>query len=200
MKCGSTIINVVTGERYWDRRTETRPIVFPAKKWSSLQFFHFVGVSDGTDFVRIRHIFYSVQQVKLTTVWELRKYWQTLNVQKISSTGSKLYQQNSSGRTGYFFQSAEDGEVAQRDDIWFQNCTLFSVLAPRREIGMEACSPSGKVCWICGKAVALEDCKVDEHGLPVHDNCYVAKVARRRDMQPQVDEILRFTSDESERG
>jgi hypothetical protein len=82
MKCGSTIINVVTGERYWDRRTETRPIVFPAKKWSSLQFFHFVGVSDGTDFVRIRHIFYSVQQVKLTTVWELRKYWQTLNVQK----------------------------------------------------------------------------------------------------------------------
>jgi hypothetical protein len=117
MKCGSTIINVVTGERYWDRRTETRPIVFPAKKWSSLQFFHFVGVSDGTDFVRIRHIFYSVQQVKLTTVWELRKYWQTLNVQKISSTGSKLYQQNSSGRTGYFFQSAEDGEVAQRDDI-----------------------------------------------------------------------------------
>jgi hypothetical protein len=159
-----------------------------------------LGWRHGTDFVRIRDIFYSVQQVKLTTVWELRKYWQTMNVQKISLTGSELYQQDSSGSTGYFFQSAEDGEVAQRDDIWFQNCTLFSVLAPRREIGMEACSPSGKVCWICGKAVALEDCKVDEHGLPVHDNCYVAKVARRRDMQPQVDEILRFTSDESERG
>src|ERR1700691_4759562 len=112
-----------------------------------------LGWRHGTDFVRIRDIFYSVQQVKLTTVWELRKYWQTMNVQKISLTGSELYQQDSSGSTGYFFQSAEDGEVAQRDDIWFQNCTLFSVLAPRREIGMEAHSPSGKVCWICGKAV-----------------------------------------------
>jgi hypothetical protein len=43
---------------------------------------------------------------------------------------------------------------------------------------MEAFSPSQKVCWICGKSLALEDCKVDEHGLPVHDNCYVAKVSR----------------------
>ncbi len=35
---------------------------------------------------------------------------------------------------------------------------------------------SPRLCWICGKAVRLEDCKVDEHGLAVHENCYVAKV------------------------
>jgi ribosome-binding protein aMBF1 (putative translation factor) len=54
---------------------------------------------------------------------------------------------------------------------------------------MEAYSPS-KVCWICGSAIALEDCKVDEHGLPVHDNCYVAKVARRKNTAPQADQTL----------
>lgn len=50
-------------------------------------------------------------------------------------------------------------------------------------------SPS-KLCWMCGTAVALEDCKVDERGLPVHDNCYVAKVARRKNTAPQVDQTL----------
>ena len=33
-----------------------------------------------------------------------------------------------------------------------------------------------KTCWICGKAIDLEGCKVDEHGLPVHEPCYIAKV------------------------
>lgn len=32
-------------------------------------------------------------------------------------------------------------------------------------------------CWICGKPVALENCKVDEQGFPVHEQCYVARVA-----------------------
>jgi hypothetical protein len=35
-------------------------------------------------------------------------------------------------------------------------------------------------CWICGKAVTLEQCKVDEHGLAVHEECYVARVALER--------------------
>lgn len=30
-------------------------------------------------------------------------------------------------------------------------------------------------CWICGKQVDLSQCKVDEHGLAVHESCYVAK-------------------------
>jgi ribosome-binding protein aMBF1 (putative translation factor) len=48
-----------------------------------------------------------------------------------------------------------------------------------------------KMCWICGRTVALEDCKVDERGLPVHDNCYVAKVTRWRNTAPQVDQTVR---------
>jgi hypothetical protein len=32
-------------------------------------------------------------------------------------------------------------------------------------------------CWICGKPVQLESCKIDEHGLPVHEDCYIAKLA-----------------------
>lgn len=33
------------------------------------------------------------------------------------------------------------------------------------------------MCWICGKAVDLETCNIDEHGRGVHENCYVAKMA-----------------------
>jgi len=41
-----------------------------------------------------------------------------------------------------------------------------------------------RTCWICGKAVKLEDCKVDEHGLPVHEDCYVAKLALNAPVPP----------------
>ena len=44
-------------------------------------------------------------------------------------------------------------------------------------------------CWICGKAVPLETCKTDEHGNPVHERCYAAKLAldwmRKRPIQAQ---------------
>ncbi|HEY1658095.1 MAG TPA: hypothetical protein VGG14_07100 [Candidatus Sulfotelmatobacter sp.] len=32
------------------------------------------------------------------------------------------------------------------------------------------------VCAICGDEVSLEQCKVDEYGVPVHDGCYVKRV------------------------
>jgi len=35
-------------------------------------------------------------------------------------------------------------------------------------------------CWICGDTCRLEDCKIDEHGLPVHEVCYVASVALKK--------------------
>ncbi len=35
---------------------------------------------------------------------------------------------------------------------------------------------SQRFCWLCGKIISLEQCKVDEKGLPVHEDCYVAKV------------------------
>ncbi len=31
-------------------------------------------------------------------------------------------------------------------------------------------------CWICGKAVDLRMCKTDDHGMAVHEDCYVLKV------------------------
>ena len=30
------------------------------------------------------------------------------------------------------------------------------------------------LCWLCGKTVELENCKTDERGRPVHEECYVA--------------------------
>lgn len=31
-------------------------------------------------------------------------------------------------------------------------------------------------CWICGKDVRLEQCKIDEHGATVHEECYVVRL------------------------
>jgi hypothetical protein len=46
-------------------------------------------------------------------------------------------------------------------------------------------------CWICGKPVVLENCNVDEHGLSVHEECYVARVAlnSRRPRFNEVDTV-----------
>jgi hypothetical protein len=41
---------------------------------------------------------------------------------------------------------------------------------------MTIATKTPKICWICGKIVYLEECKVDASGLPVHESCYVAKV------------------------
>jgi hypothetical protein len=30
-------------------------------------------------------------------------------------------------------------------------------------------------CSICGKPLPLEECKTDDHGNPVHEECYAAK-------------------------
>jgi len=35
------------------------------------------------------------------------------------------------------------------------------------------------LCWICGECVTLEDCKVDENGQAVHEECYMMVVLRR---------------------
>ena len=36
---------------------------------------------------------------------------------------------------------------------------------------------SPRVCWICGHSTSLETCKVDEHGLPVHEACHTLKLS-----------------------
>jgi hypothetical protein len=46
------------------------------------------------------------------------------------------------------------------------------------EVQMEISSVrAAQCCWICGKPVSLENCKVDEQGFPVHGECYVVRVA-----------------------
>jgi hypothetical protein len=42
-----------------------------------------------------------------------------------------------------------------------------------------ASSKLPQVCWICGKMVSLESCMIDEHGLAVHEDCSVAKIAAK---------------------
>ncbi len=32
------------------------------------------------------------------------------------------------------------------------------------------------LCEICREHIPLEDAKTDEHGLPVHEHCYVARL------------------------
>jgi hypothetical protein len=39
-------------------------------------------------------------------------------------------------------------------------------------------------CWMCGKAVSLEACKVDEHGRAVHDDCYALMLRFRQGDRP----------------
>jgi hypothetical protein len=45
-----------------------------------------------------------------------------------------------------------------------------------------------RCCWICGKPVVLENCNVDEHGLPVHQECNFARVALNS-MRPHSNEV-----------
>jgi len=33
------------------------------------------------------------------------------------------------------------------------------------------------MCWVCGKAVHLQNCKTGEHGSIVHEPCYAVKIA-----------------------
>ncbi len=39
---------------------------------------------------------------------------------------------------------------------------------------------------MCGRAVSLESCKIDEHGLAVHEECFVAKIVSKAGPNPEV--------------
>ena len=47
---------------------------------------------------------------------------------------------------------------------------------------------AAQCCWICGKPVSLENCKVDEQGFPVHGECYVVRVALNS-IRPATNEV-----------
>ena len=40
-------------------------------------------------------------------------------------------------------------------------------------------------CWICKKAVHINDCKFDERNSPVHELCYVARIALESNTRQQ---------------
>jgi hypothetical protein len=49
-------------------------------------------------------------------------------------------------------------------------------------------SPTHKThrsCWICGRPVSLETCKIDEHGLPVHEGCHTLKLGLQNRSQTE---------------
>jgi predicted component of type VI protein secretion system len=49
-----------------------------------------------------------------------------------------------------------------------------------REAGISVLQPvlrASFACAICSKPIPLEDSKVSEDGLPIHEECYVAKLA-----------------------
>ena len=43
-------------------------------------------------------------------------------------------------------------------------------------------NPLPKTCWICGKLIQLEECKIDEHGQGVHENCYLTKLKLEKEV------------------
>ena len=38
-------------------------------------------------------------------------------------------------------------------------------------------TPIHHLCWLCGEAVDLCTCKIDEYGEAVHGACYTARIA-----------------------
>lgn len=65
--------------------------------------------------------------------------------------------------------------------------------------------PSGRficICWICGKNVDLNSCKIDEYGEAVHEACYVARIALEngtRKAPVSVTVAVRFKDDPTKR-
>jgi hypothetical protein len=41
-------------------------------------------------------------------------------------------------------------------------------------------------CAVCGKPVSLEDCKVDERGDSVHEECYLARVGSATELNERL--------------
>lgn len=56
-----------------------------------------------------------------------------------------------------------------------------TLLVFKRQSVVTPMASLARMCWICGTAVSLEDCKIDEHGNVVHGKCYAAKMRSRYD-------------------
>lgn len=58
---------------------------------------------------------------------------------------------------------------------YFEQIPLNAALKAAEQVQMRPVP-----CAICGKPVALENCNIDEEGIPVHAACYFRKVSRTK--------------------
>ena len=78
----------------------------------------------------------------------------------------------------------ETGGTAADTAALFPSCAVHAVhkvrnkhRAPRKKYQMPPAEKSPCICWICGAKTTLETCKVDEHGLPVHEDCQTLRLS-----------------------
>jgi hypothetical protein len=64
-----------------------------------------------------------------------------------------------------------------------QECSFFNGesvkygdFIPTLEPGMATDASLPRICWMCGETIYLEECNVDELGMPVHSACYLVKL------------------------
>src|SRR5215467_13945612 len=56
-------------------------------------------------------------------------------------------------------------------------------MAPTNSLRERRTMPSIPLaCWICGNSTNLNNCKTDEHDLPVHEQCYVEYIELRSNL------------------
>lgn len=59
-------------------------------------------------------------------------------------------------------------------------CERTDQVSEARRRAMANPGASARICWICGKSVPLEECKIDEHGLAVHEECYTRVTVQKQ--------------------
>ncbi len=65
-------------------------------------------------------------------------------------------------------------EIAQRQGL--SPADFIQLLDSGMHISDFLAAMTTHYCWVCGREVSLETCKVDEHGSAVHEPCLFARM------------------------
>ena len=65
-----------------------------------------------------------------------------------------------------------------------RRCTICKFLCSTNASEAAMATDLTPHCWICHQPVGLEDCKIDEHGRAMHEKCYIAKLALKKETPP----------------
>jgi len=68
-------------------------------------------------------------------------------------------------------------EIAQRQGI--SPADFIQLLDSGMHVSDFLAAMTTRYCWVCGREVSLEACKVDEHGCAVHEACLFARMEDR---------------------